>query len=65
MNPKDGEKMQQAAGNLRRQLGTDASKRFLRNLPMFRVETDIPQQFRDLLDRLSSAEHANTPWRKQ
>ncbi|TPM31911.1 hypothetical protein [Mesorhizobium sp. B2-3-4] len=49
-----GEKVERLAAEIRRQFGTEATKRFLRTLPTFRTETDIPDRFRDQLDRLES-----------
>jgi hypothetical protein len=44
------------AANIRHQFGSEATTRFLRTLPAFRTETDIPDRFRELLDRLDGME---------
>ena len=44
------------AADIRRQFGTEATKRFLRTLPAFRTGLDIPDRFRELLDRLDGIE---------
>ncbi|RWX64264.1 hypothetical protein EN780_21445 [Mesorhizobium sp. M4B.F.Ca.ET.089.01.1.1] len=44
------------AADIRRQLGSEATKRFLRTLPSFRLETTTPEHFRDLLDQLDDLE---------
>ncbi|WP_319023000.1 hypothetical protein [Mesorhizobium sp. B2-8-5] len=47
------------ANDIRRQAGSEATKRFLRTLPAFRLEKEVPRQLSDLLDRLSGAEAEN------
>ena len=56
MTRNNGERPEGLAADIRRQLGTEATKRFLRTLPAFRAEADIPDHFRQLLDRLDGAE---------
>jgi hypothetical protein len=51
-----GEKRDRIAAEIQRQLGTAAMRRFLHALPAFRAEKDIPDRFRDLLDRLDGME---------
>lgn len=41
---------------IRREMMTESNARFLRSLPAFRVERDIPARFQDLLTRLDQAE---------
>lgn len=50
------EKGEKLATEVRRQFGAEAMTRFLRTLPAFRAEADIPDRFRQLLDRLDGAE---------
>jgi hypothetical protein len=50
------EKGERLAAEVRRQFGAEAMTRFLRALPAFRPETDIPDRFRELLDRLDGIE---------
>lgn len=56
MNGNNGERRAELANDIRRQLGTEAMKRFLRTLPAFRLEKEVPKQLTDLLDRLDGAE---------
>ncbi|MCV3207442.1 hypothetical protein OHD62_12400 [Mesorhizobium sp. YC-39] len=51
-----GGKRDRLATDVRRQFGTEATMRFLRTLPAFRTESDIPDRFRELLDRLDGIE---------
>ncbi|WP_367142480.1 hypothetical protein [Mesorhizobium sp.] len=44
------------ANDIRRQAGSEATKRFLRTLPAFRLEKDVPRRLSDLLDRLDAAD---------
>lgn len=50
------ERRESLAADIRRQFGTEATMRFLRALPAFRTEADIPDRFRELLDRLDGIE---------
>jgi len=50
------EKRERLAAEVRRQFGADAMKRFLRTLPTFSTEADLPDRFRELLDRLDRLE---------
>jgi hypothetical protein len=56
MNRNNGNRSKELAADIRRQFSTEATKRFLRTLPAFRTEADIPDKFRDLLDRLDGIE---------
>ena len=56
MTGNNGNRSEALAVDIRRQFGTEATKRFLRTLPAFRTEADIPDRFRDLLDRLDGIE---------
>lgn len=56
MSRRNGEKRDGLAADIRRQLGTEATKRFLRTLPAFRTESDIPDRLKELLDRLDGVE---------
>ncbi|WP_214476167.1 NepR family anti-sigma factor [Mesorhizobium sp. dw_380] len=59
------EKGKRLATEVRRQLGAEAMTRFLRTLPAFRIEADIPDRFRDLLDRLDRVENEEAGWQRQ
>ncbi|TIP25939.1 MAG: hypothetical protein E5X67_22375 [Mesorhizobium sp.] len=52
----DDERRERLAASLRRQFGTEATIRFLRALPAFRTENDIPDRFKELLDRMDGIE---------
>ncbi|WP_353643525.1 hypothetical protein [Mesorhizobium sp. WSM2239] len=41
---------------VRRQMGSDSMRRFVRSLPPFAVKPDVPAHLRDLLDQLDRAE---------
>lgn len=41
---------------IRRQFGTEANRHYLRNLPLFRIDPKLPNQFGDLLDEIDKAE---------
>ncbi len=43
---------------IRRQFGSDAVRRFVRALPAFRVDPELPRRIRDLLGKLDHAEHS-------
>lgn len=52
----NGERRESLDADIRRQFGTEATTRFLRTLPAFRTELDIPDRFKELLDRLHGIE---------
>lgn len=56
MTRNKGEKTEGLAAEVKRQFGAEATTRFLRTLPAFRTEADIPDRFRKLLDRLDGVE---------
>ena len=56
MTRNNGDRRESLAGDIRRQLSTEATTRFLRTLPAFRTEADIPDHFKELLDRLDGVE---------
>jgi hypothetical protein len=56
MTRNKGDRREGLANDVRRQFGTEATTRFLRTLPAFRLEADIPDHFRELLDRLDGIE---------
>jgi hypothetical protein len=61
----DNERRERLAAGLRRQFGTEATIRFLRALPAFRTENDIPDRFKELLDRLDGIESSVAASRRQ
>ena len=56
MTRNNAERPEGLAAHIRRQMGSDATKRFLRNLPAFRADNDIPDRFQELLDQLDGTE---------
>jgi hypothetical protein len=56
MTRNKGDRREGLTADIRRQFGTEATTRFLRALPAFRMEADIPDHFRELLDRLDGIE---------
>ncbi|MET3582552.1 hypothetical protein ABID19_005614 [Mesorhizobium robiniae] len=50
------ERRERLAAGIRRQFGAEATKRFLRALPAFRTQNDIPDRFKELLERLDGIE---------
>ncbi|WP_027060221.1 hypothetical protein [Mesorhizobium loti] len=56
MTNNKAEKREGLAAEVRRQFGAEAMTRFLRSLPAFRPEADIPNRFTELLDRLDRLE---------
>ncbi|TJW83435.1 MAG: hypothetical protein E5X43_22425, partial [Mesorhizobium sp.] len=61
----DDERRERLAAGLRRQFGTEATIRFLRALPAFRTENDIPDRFKELLDRMDGIESSVAASRRQ
>jgi hypothetical protein len=56
MTRNNGDRREELAADIRRQFGTEATMRFLRTLPAFRIETDLPDRFKELLERLDGKE---------
>ncbi|WFP78166.1 hypothetical protein [Mesorhizobium sp. WSM4906] len=56
MKGNNGDRRAKLANDIRRQVGTEATKRLLRTLPVFRLEKEMPKRLTDLLDRLEGAE---------
>ena len=56
MNGNNGNRRAELANDIRRQASSEATKRFLRTLPAFRLEKEVPRQLSELLDRLDGAE---------
>ena len=50
------DRREELAADIKRKMGTEATKRFLRTLPAFRLQADLPEHLRELLDRLEGAE---------
>jgi hypothetical protein len=52
------------AALIRREMVTESNARFLRSLPAFKVDRQIPARFQDLLTRLDRAERDGGDGRK-
>jgi hypothetical protein len=48
------------AAEIRRQLGTETMSRFVRSLPAFKPDPEIPGNIRDLLGKLDGLEESAT-----
>jgi hypothetical protein len=48
--------MDALANNIKRQIRTEANARFLRRIPLFSVDTSLPQDLSNLLNQLDEAE---------
>ena len=48
--------MDALAKDIRRQIGTQTNKTFLRRMPLFRVDAGLPEDFSVLLGELDAAE---------
>ncbi|MBZ9795130.1 hypothetical protein [Mesorhizobium sp. ES1-4] len=59
------EKTERLAAEVRRQFGAEATTRFLRTLPAFRTELDIPDRLEQLLKHLDRVEFGEAGWRRQ
>ena len=56
MTGEDTKKMRHMEAGLARQLGSEANRRYLRDLPIFRHDPAMPERFGDLLERIRQAE---------
>ncbi|RWM39171.1 hypothetical protein [Mesorhizobium sp.] len=56
MTGNNSERRAALANDIRRNAGSEATKRFLRTLPAFRLEKEVPKRLTDLLDRLDEVE---------
>jgi hypothetical protein len=58
MSPRCADKFDAAETSrlIRREIRTEANARFLRRMPMFRTDQDLPNDMRDMLARLDHAE---------
>lgn len=53
---KQGATSHKLATDIKRQFGEEATTRFLRTLPAFKVVSDLPEHLRQLLERLEETE---------
>jgi hypothetical protein len=56
MNGNSSSSRAELAADIRRRVGSEATKRLLRTLPAFRLEQDVPRRLQELLDRLDEPE---------
>lgn len=56
MNRKTGDGKAMLSDEIRRQFGASGTTRFLRSLPAFQVDSDMPDRFHSLLAELDKAE---------
>jgi hypothetical protein len=63
MNGNNDNRRADLAADIRRQMGTEATKRFLRTMPEFRLQEKTPEQLKELLDRLENVQ-AGGEWRR-
>jgi hypothetical protein len=56
MSGNHGNRRAELAQDIRRQAGSESTKRFLRTLPAFRLEKEVPRRLSDLLDRLDGVD---------
>lgn len=52
----DNERRSAVDSGVRRQIGTEANRRYLRELPIFRLDESVPSNFDDLLRQMERAE---------
>jgi hypothetical protein len=62
MSPRCADKFDAAETSrlIRREIRTETNARFLRRMPMFRADHDLPDEMRDMLTRLDHAERAHS-----
>jgi hypothetical protein len=60
MNGNSSSSRAELAADIRRRVGSEATKRLLRTLPAFRLEQDVPRRLQELLDRLDEPEEDAT-----
>jgi len=56
MASSDAERKRAMDGSIRRLIGSEANRSYLRSLPAFRVERTLPADLVDLLEQLERAE---------
>ncbi len=57
MSRSNGNQPTQTSAEIRRQIGTADNKRFLRAMPLFKVDPKLPEKLEHLLDEIDRAEH--------
>ncbi|BCH20811.1 hypothetical protein MesoLjLc_05690 [Mesorhizobium sp. L-8-10] len=56
MSRSNGNQPTRISAQIRRQIGTAENKRFLRAMPLFKVDPELPETLDHLLDELDRAE---------
>ncbi|MGO4836821.1 hypothetical protein AB4144_31705 [Rhizobiaceae sp. 2RAB30] len=56
MSRSNGNQPTQISTEIRRQIGTADNKRFLRAMPLFKVDSELPDHLDHLLDEIDRAE---------
>jgi hypothetical protein len=56
MSRSNGNKSQTLPASIRRQIRTEANARYLRSMPAFRIETELPADLRKILTEMERAE---------
>lgn len=57
MSRSGGPRPNEISKEIKRQIGQQANTRYLRALPLFRVDNELPQSFHGLLHDIDRAEH--------
>jgi hypothetical protein len=60
MSRSKGDRSSTLPANIRRQIGTEANMRYLRALPEFRVDAELPIDLRRILGEMKRAEARST-----
>jgi hypothetical protein len=56
MSRSNGDQSHTLPAGIRRQIGSETNLRFLRSLPVFRVDTELPVDLREILSEMERAE---------
>lgn len=56
MSRNNGDQSRTLPASIRRQFGTEANVRYLRSLPAFRVDAELPADLREILDEMKRKE---------
>lgn len=56
MSRSNGDQPHTLPASIRRQIGTEANLRYLRSLPTFRVDPELPVDLREILNEMERAE---------
>jgi hypothetical protein len=56
MSRSNGDRSHTLSASIRRQIGTEANVRYLRSLPAFRVDLELPADLREILNKMERNE---------